>query len=140
MNSIIVFIALIGLSFGLPGVKVQLTEKQIEDLLSKNGLFSVGLNKAIGKLNNGIAKYRLVREKIIDASSQIVGSIQFEVNVRVVESVCENSPINSNLMTTKECPAIEPFAAKVCTVGMWYRLFVPQTIDSLVVNTSCRSE
>ncbi|XP_047140968.1 cystatin-1-like [Hydra vulgaris] len=140
MNSVIVFIALIGLTFGLPRGKVQLTEKQIEDLVSKNGPFSVGLNVAIGKLNYGSSKYRQVREKIINATSQIVAGTQYEVNIKVVESVCENLPINSNLMTTKECPVKEKPEAKVCKVSIWYRPFLIQTMDSLVVNTSCKLE
>ncbi|XP_065672965.1 cystatin isoform X2 [Hydra vulgaris] len=140
MNSVIVFIALIGLSLGLPGGKVQLTEKQIEDLESENGAFSVGLNVAIGKLNDGNAKYRQVRDKIIGATSQVVAGIRYEVNVKVVESVCENLPINSNFMTTKECPAKEQSEEKVCKVSIWYRPWLIQTMDSLIVNTSCKSE
>ncbi|XP_065648127.1 cystatin cpi-1-like [Hydra vulgaris] len=136
MNSVFVFIALIGLSFGLPGDKVELSNNQIKGLLSENGAFSTGLNVAIGKLNDGNGEFRTVRDEVLGATSQVVAGIRYEVDVKVVDSVCANLEINANKMTTNECPAKEQSEAKTCKVTIWSRPWL-QTAESLIVNIVC---
>ncbi|XP_047127850.1 uncharacterized protein LOC124808687 [Hydra vulgaris] len=136
MNSVFVFIALLGLSFGLPGGKVELSKDQIKGLLSENGAFSTGLNVAIGKLNDGNGEFRTVRDEVLGATSQVVAGILYEVDIKVVESVCANLEINASMMTTNECPAKNKSEAKTCKVTILSRPWF-ETADSLIVNIAC---
>ncbi|XP_002155888.1 cystatin [Hydra vulgaris] len=119
----------------IAGGKKNLSQEDIKELVSANGDFSKGLGIATEMINNGTKKHskkthRLVIQKIVNATSQVVAGIKYDVDVKMEESDCKNTKQNEH--KKKSVCKVK----KNCNVKIWSRPWIAAP-SNLNVTVSC---
>ncbi|XP_065647199.1 cystatin-1-like [Hydra vulgaris] len=122
---------------GIAGGKSNLSKDDINKLVLANGGFSKGLDIATEMINNKTKKHskkthRLVIHEIVSATSQVVAGIKYNVNVKMVESICKNTKENAQKKIV-DCPAKKRKEEKICNVTILSQSW----IGNLNVTVSC---
>merc|ERR1712198_575263 len=100
----------------LVGGERELTD---EEIAQNNDLLS-GSDQAVEEYNAGNSEqgYRLVAEKVVKATSQVVAGIKYRVVVRMVYTTCMNTQENSG-KDLDDCPAQENALRTDCRFEIW---------------------